>query len=139
MQLEQFGTHGRQHGLENLHKFHQRYLQLLMVHGVETHHKVVNGLLDFKITREITETPEITNKNWCHNKCCGRFVETRNDRIVSVALIPFIRARTIEIDATNLKPNSNHYFYFDNMTVDKYVRPHSATYSQDSGTTASSL
>ena len=21
------------------------------------------------ITREITETPEITNKNWCHNKC----------------------------------------------------------------------
>ena len=30
------------------------------------------------------------------------FVETRNDRIVSVSIVPFMRARTIEVDATNL-------------------------------------
>ena len=59
------------------------------------------------------------------------FVETRNDRIVSMSLIPFIRTRLIEIDATNLKPNSNHYFYFDNINVNKFVRPYSATYAQD--------
>ena len=45
---------------------------------------------------------------------------------------------TIEIDATNLKPNSNHYFYFDNIIVNKYVRPYNANYSQDSGTTVAS-
>jgi hypothetical protein len=67
------------------------------------------------------------------------FVETRNDRVVSVTLIPFMRARTIEIDADNLKPNTNHYVFFDNMRVDEYTRPFSATYSQDGGTTATSF
>ena len=46
-----------------------------------------------------------------------------------------MRARTIEIDATNLKPGSNHYIFFDNLDVNKYVRPYNASYSQDGGTT----
>ena len=91
-----------------------------------------------EITREITETPEIQTRTGVTTSVVEDIVETRNDRTVSVALIPFIRSKTIEIDATNLKPNSNHYFYFDNIAVDKYVRPHSATYSQDSGLTTTS-
>ena len=91
-----------------------------------------------EITREITETPEIQTRTGVTTSVVEDIVETRNDRIVSVALIPFIRSKTIEIDATNLKPNSNHYFYFDNIAVDKFVRPYNATYSQDSGVTTTS-
>jgi preprotein translocase subunit YajC len=90
------------------------------------------------VSREITETPEIQTRTGVTTSVVEDFVETRNDRIVSMSLIPFIRSRTIEIDATNLKPNSNHYFYFDNINVNKFVRPFSATYSQDSGTTVTS-
>jgi hypothetical protein len=91
-----------------------------------------------QITREITDTPEIQTRTGVTTTVVEDLVETRNDRIVSMSLIPFIRAKTIEIDATNLKPNSNHYFYFDNIIVNKYVRPYNANYSQDSGTTVAS-
>jgi hypothetical protein len=90
------------------------------------------------VSREITETPEIQTRTGVTTSVVEDFVETRNDRIVSMSLIPFIRSRTIEIDATNLKPNSNHYFYFDNINVNKFVRPFNATYSQDGGTTVTS-
>jgi hypothetical protein len=91
-----------------------------------------------EITREITETPEIQTRTGVTTSVVEDFVETRNDRIVSVSIVPFMRARTIEVDATNLKPNTNHYFYFDNVDVNKFVRPQSGTYSQDGGTTVSS-
>jgi len=91
-----------------------------------------------EITREITETPEIQTRTGVTTSVVEDFVETRNDRVVSVSIVPFIRARTIEIDATNLKPGSNHYFYFDNLDVNKFVRPQSGSYSQDGGTTVSS-
>jgi len=90
------------------------------------------------VSREITETPEIQTRTGVTTTVVEDFVETRNDRVVSMSLIPFIRSRTIEIDATNLKPNSNHYFYFDNINVNKFVRPFNATYSQDGGTTVTS-
>ena len=91
-----------------------------------------------EVTREITESPEIQTRTGITTSVVEDFVETRNDRIVSVSIIPFMRARTIEVDATNLKPNTNHYFFFDGIRVDKFVRPHSAAYSQDGGTTVSS-
>ena len=91
-----------------------------------------------EITREITETPEIQTRTGVTTSVVEDFVETRNDRVVSVTIIPFMRARTIEIDATNLKPNTNHYFYFDNVNVNKFIRPQSGSYSQDGGTTVSS-
>ena len=91
-----------------------------------------------EITREITETPEIQTRTGVTTSVVEDFVETRNDRVVSVTIIPFMRARTIEIDATNLKPGTNHFFFFDGIRVDKYVRPFNATYSVDGGTTVTS-
>ena len=91
-----------------------------------------------EITREITETPEIQTRTGVTTSVVEDFVETRNDRIVSVSIIPFIRARTIEIDATNLKPGTNHFFFFDGIRVDKYVRPFNTDYSVDGGTTVTS-
>ena len=88
------------------------------------------------ITKEITETPEIQARTGVRTSVVEDFVETRNNRVVSVSVIPFIRSREIKITATNLKPNTNHFIYFDGIRVDQYTRPDSATYSQDSGTTA---
>ena len=90
------------------------------------------------VTREITETVETQTRTGVTTSVVEDFVETRGDRIVSVTLIPFCRARTVELDGLNLKPNTNHYFFFDNIRVDKYVRPYNATYSQDGGTTVTS-
>jgi len=91
-----------------------------------------------EVTREVTETVETQTRTGVTTSVVEDFVETRADRMVSVTLIPFIRAKTIEVDGQNLKPNSNHYFYFDNIDVNKYVRPYSTDYSQDSGTTVTS-
>ena len=90
------------------------------------------------ITREITETPESQTRTGITTSVVEDFVETRNDRIVSVNIIPFMRARTIEIDATNLKPDTNHFFFFDGLPISQYVRPFSASFSQDGGTTVAS-
>jgi len=90
------------------------------------------------VTREITETPEVETRSGITTTVVEDFVETRNDRVVSVSIIPFMRSRTITIDATNLKPNTHHWVFFDGIRVDAYVRPYSATYSQDGGTTVSS-
>ena len=78
------------------------------------------------ITREITETPEIQSRTGVRTSVVEDFVETRNNRVVSVSVIPFIRSREIKIDATNLKPNTNHFIYFDGIRVDQFTRPDSA-------------
>ena len=74
-----------------------------------------------EITRDITETPEIQTRTGVTTSVVEDFTETRNDRIVSVSIIPFMRARTVEIDATNLKPNTNHFFFFDGIRAVSYT------------------
>ena len=91
-----------------------------------------------QVTREITETPETQTRSGIKTTVVEDFVENRNDRVVSVTIIPWIRSREIEIDATELKPNSNHFIFFDNQDVNAHVRPHSASYSQDGGVTVTS-
>jgi len=91
-----------------------------------------------EVSREITNTVETQSRTGIRTTVVEDFVEDRNDRVVSISVIPFIRAQTIEIDAVNLKPNSFHYVYFDSQDVNAFVRPFNATYSQDGGTTASS-
>ena len=86
------------------------------------------------ITTEITETPEIQSRQGVNTSVVEDFVETRNDGVVSVSVIPFIRSREITAVGTNLKPNTKHFVYFDGIRVDGYVTPSSADFSQD-GTT----
>jgi len=61
-----------------------------------------------QVSREVTETVETQTRTGVTTSVVEDFVETRNDRVVSVSIIPFMRARTIEIDATNLKPGTRH-------------------------------
>jgi hypothetical protein len=45
------------------------------------------------------------------------------DRILSTAVIPYIRSRNILIQATGLKPNTTFYPFFDNVSVSSYCTP----------------
>jgi hypothetical protein len=45
------------------------------------------------------------------------------DRVLNIAFIPFIRARTINFTATRLKPNTRVYPFFDNIDITPYVTP----------------
>ena len=92
-----------------------------------------------QVTREITETVETQTRTGVTTSVVEDFVETRNDRVVSVTLIPFMRARTIAIHCTNLKPNTFHYFFFDNERIDDFIAPTSSAYSHNGGTTVLSI
>ena len=45
------------------------------------------------------------------------------DRIINVAFVPFVRARTITFAGTRFKPNTRVYPYFDNIDISTYVTP----------------
>jgi hypothetical protein len=45
------------------------------------------------------------------------------DRIINVAFVPFVRARTITFNGTRFKPNTRVYPYFDNVDISVYVTP----------------
>jgi hypothetical protein len=46
-----------------------------------------------------------------------------NDRVLSTAVIPYIRSRNILIQTTGLKPYTKFYPFFDNVAVDSYCTP----------------
>jgi hypothetical protein len=47
----------------------------------------------------------------------------RNDRVLSVAVIPFIRAKNITFEAKGMKPLTKVYPFFDKTNVTQYVTP----------------
>jgi hypothetical protein len=49
--------------------------------------------------------------------------ESQGDRVVSRALIPFIRARNVSFDVTGMKPLMRVYPFFDKQNVSQYVTP----------------
>ena len=58
-----------------------------------------------------------------------------DDKVVSTALIPYIRSRNILVHVKKLKPNTTFYPYFDNIGVGAYCTPSSVfTYTLPSAT-----
>jgi len=58
-----------------------------------------------------------------------------DDKVVSTALIPYIRSRNILVQVKKLKPNTKFYPYFDNIDVGSYCTPSSIfTYTLPSAT-----
>ena len=49
--------------------------------------------------------------------------ESQGDRILSQALIPFIRSRNVTFDVTGMKPLTKVYPFFDKTNVTQYVTP----------------
>lgn len=52
-------------------------------------------------------------------------IDTRlvNDKVLSVAVIPYMRSRNVLIQVTGLKPNTKFYPFFDNQDVSAYCTP----------------
>lgn len=58
-----------------------------------------------------------------------------DDKVISTALIPYIRSRNILVQVKKLKPNTTFYPYFDNTSVSDYCTPSSYfTYTLPSAT-----
>ena len=71
------------------------------------HHKVVIGSTELRqqLQERLLKHLKLKQEQGIRTSVVEEFVESRNDRIVSISVIPFCRARTIEIDAQNLKPH----------------------------------
>jgi len=78
------------------------------------------GTVTDTFERDITQTrtgirTEITGVDTVRNSI--------GDRVVDVSIVPFIRARTITIAVTNMKPNTRVYPFFDGTDVAAYCTP----------------
>jgi len=49
--------------------------------------------------------------------------EIVEDRVLSTAVIPYMRSRPVLIQALGFKPNSRLFTFFDNINVDAYITP----------------
>ena len=49
------------------------------------------------------------------------------DRVIDIALLPFIRSRKIFFKAEGLRPNSRHFAFFDGVSVANFVRSETFT------------
>jgi hypothetical protein len=78
------------------------------------------GTVTDTFQRDITQTrtgirTEITGVDTVRNSI--------GDRVVDVSIVPFIRARTITIAVSNMKPNTRVYPFFDGTDVAAYCTP----------------
>ena len=64
--------------------------------------------------------------------------ESQGSRIISRALIPFVRARNITITGYGFKGNTRVYGFFDKKDVSSYITPASTTYTTDTTAVAGS-
>lgn len=87
-----------------------------------------------QVTEVETITPETQTRNGINTSVIEYTTEQRFDRLVSVDILPYVRSRTVVITGTGFKPNTNHYFFFDNIRVDNYVKPSSSEYSSNGAT-----
>jgi hypothetical protein len=55
-----------------------------------------------------------------HHKTPGTKTHIEDDKIVSTDIIPYIRSRTVLVQAKGLKPNTRFHAFFDGVNVDAY-------------------
>lgn len=46
-----------------------------------------------------------------------KIIRKIGNKIVDISVVPYMRAKTIRYEAKNLKPNTNHLFYFDGSAI----------------------
>jgi len=57
--------------------------------------------------------------------------ESQGTRVISRAMVPFVRPRNITVTGIGFKPNTRVYAFFDKKDVNAYVTPASTTYTTD--------
>jgi len=81
---------------------------------------------------ESTSSQNITNVNKVVSE--ETVVEFIGERVLNVALIPFMRSRKIYFKAQGLRPNSKVFAFFDGKSVADWVRSESFAYYSDDTT-----
>ena len=64
--------------------------------------------------------------------------ESQGSRVISKALIPFVRPRAIQFVGQGFQPNTRLYVFFDGTDVNAYVTPASSLYTGDTTIVAAS-
>jgi len=78
--------------------------------------------------RDVTAETTVTNTGYSRTGINTQVVAKIDtqlvaDRVLSTAVIPYIRSRNILIQSTGLKPNTRFYPFFDNVDVSAYCTP----------------
>ncbi len=91
-----------------------------------TSNTVVNGLNTITTVEHLT-TVDTVNHRWDYLQLTpGVSTSKQTDVgsfVTNFTLSPYIRAQTIYFFATGLRPNTRHYVWFDEKSVDSYVTP----------------
>ena len=76
------------------------------------------------VTTETTATQSGLSRTGVNTQVVAK-IDTQlvADRVLSTAVIPYIRSRNILIQTTGLKPNTTFYPFFDNVNVSAYCTP----------------
>ena len=85
-------------------------------------------------TTQIRTIPTRQNRTGIVTNVVEDIVETRNDRVVGVSAINFMRTIDITMSGELLKPNTALNVFFDNINVNEHCTPSSATYGVGGGT-----
>ena len=64
--------------------------------------------------------------------------ESQGSRVISRALIPFVRPRAVQFVGQGFLPNTRLYVFFDGINVNAYVTPASSIYTSDTTIVAAS-
>ncbi len=76
------------------------------------------------ITRTTTTTTTRQSRSGINTRVVPRIDrESQGDRVVSRALIPFIRARNVSFSVTGMKPLMRVYPFFDKQNITQFVTP----------------
>jgi hypothetical protein len=74
---------------------------------------------------DLTVGSRTTNqKNYYYNKVVSdeRIREVVGERVIDTVLLPFTRSRKIFFKAEGLRPNTQHFAYFDKQNIESWVR-----------------
>ena len=85
-----------------------------------------NWIQGTTITRTVTEQTETQTRNGISLTRVDKDpIVTTTSRVSSGELVQYMREkRSIDVAITGLKPNTNHFTFFDEINVDKYITPY---------------
>jgi len=85
-------------------------------------HSVFNPARGFRMQQIVTTTPSIQKRTGTNTTLTYTdIVERKEDRIIDVSFIPFMRSRKVYFRAKRLKPKTRVYPFFDGIDISSYA------------------
>jgi hypothetical protein len=82
------------------------------------------GRRQFSVDTITSQTQTLQNRTGVRTRLVSAEMrEELGNRVVSMNILPFIRNRSISFSATRLKPNTQVYPFFDNVSIASYITP----------------